>query len=264
MVFTRHKDEVMNEGHHVTLLANRDPNFNSLTNYRVVLIWQPPSRYDIYNMEEDAIGPRNYWDALTTYRWLIEKLIPEADSWYCANYFPERRGWRRLPFCAPRHIPYTSDDIYSNYQPESNISVEQVDSKQSLLALLTELQDFFNIHTRRVYFKAYEFEQLCDAFLYLLNKTTVNYWGYIRSSVGASQEDHESVVTALQKYRTESPVHEKNSSLYDYLLRGMMALFRDGDCHINEMEALKVAMLVRPFADKVSEGRFLRRCQRRL
>lgn len=130
--------------------------------------------------------------------------------------------------------------------------------------MLTELQDFFNIHTRRVYFKANEFEQLCDAFLYLLNKTTVNYWGYIRSSVGASQEDHESVVTALQKYRTESPVHEKNSSLYDYLLRGMMALFRDGDCHINEMEALKVAMLVRPFADKVSEGRFLRRCQRRL
>ncbi|MDI5811310.1 hypothetical protein MJM95_29515, partial [Salmonella enterica subsp. enterica serovar Anatum] len=42
---------------------------------------------------------------------------------------------------------------------------------QSLLALLTELQDFFNIYTRRVYFKASEFEQLCDAFLFLLNKT---------------------------------------------------------------------------------------------
>ncbi|MDI4751789.1 hypothetical protein MJL81_33750, partial [Salmonella enterica subsp. enterica serovar Anatum] len=43
-VFTRHKDEVMNEGHHVTLLASRDPNFNRLTNHRVALIWQPPSR----------------------------------------------------------------------------------------------------------------------------------------------------------------------------------------------------------------------------
>lgn len=44
----------------------------------------------------------------------------------------------------------------------------------------------------------------------------------------------------------------------------MMALFRDGDCHINEVEAMKVAMLLRPFVDMVSEGRFLRRCQRRL
>ncbi|ENK7427501.1 hypothetical protein AABF16_001869 [Salmonella enterica] len=264
MVFTRHKDEVMNEGHHVTLLASRDPNYNRLNNHRVALIWQPPSRYDIDNMEEDAIGPRNYWDALTTYRWLMEKLIPAADSWYCANFFPERRGWQRLPFRAPRHISCTSDDIYSNYQPESNISVEQVDSKQSLLALLTELQDFFNIYTRRVYFRASEFEQLCDAFLFLLNKTTVNYWGYIRSSVGASQDERESVVTALQKYRRESTVYESNSSLYDYLFRGMMALFRDGDCHINEVEAIKVAALLRPFVDKVSEGRFLRRCQKKL
>lgn len=126
------------------------------------------------------------------------------------------------------------------------------------------LQDFFNIHTRRVYFKANEFEQLCDAFPYLLNKTTVSYWGYVRSSVDASQEDRESVVTTLQRYGMESPVYEKNSSLYDYLLRGMMALFRDGDCRINEMEALKVVMLVHPFANKVSEGHFLQRCQRRL
>jgi hypothetical protein len=264
MVFTRSKDMVMNEGHHVTLLACRDPNFHRLTNHRVALIWQPPSSYDLDTIEEDTIGPRNYWDALTTYRWLMEKLIPVADSWFCANFFPERRGWQRLPFLAPRHIPCTSDDINSHYQPESNISVEQVVSIPSLLALLTELQDFFNIYTRRVYFKANEFEQLCDAFLFMLNKTTVNYWGYIRSNVGASQEDRESVVTTLQKYRAESTVHEKNSSLYDYLLRGMMALFRDGDCHINEVEALKVAMLLRPFVDKVSEGRFLRRCQRRL
>lgn len=130
--------------------------------------------------------------------------------------------------------------------------------------MLTELQDFFNIYTRRVYFRASEFEQLCDAFLFLLNKTTVNYWGYIRSSVGASQDERESVVTALQKYRRESTVYESNSSLYDYLFRGMMALFGDGDCHINEVEAIKVAALLRPFVDKVSEGRFLRRCQRRL
>ncbi|MEQ9745512.1 hypothetical protein ABRQ05_14540 [Pectobacterium actinidiae] len=264
IVFTHHKDEVMNEGHHVTLLASSAPNFNRLTNHRVALIWQPPSRYDLDSMEEDAIGPRNYWDALTTYRWLMEKLIPAADRWYCTNFFPERRGWQRLPFLAPRHIPYTSDDIYSYFQPESNISVEQVDSKQSLLALLTELQDFYHLYTRRVYFKASEFEQLCDAFLFLLNKTTVNYWGYIRNSIGASQEERESVVTALQKYRRESTVYEKNSSLYDYLFRGMMALFGDGDCHINEVEAIRVATLLRPFVDKMSEGRFLRRCQKRL
>lgn len=130
--------------------------------------------------------------------------------------------------------------------------------------MLTELQDFFNIYTRRVYFRATEFEKFCEAFLFLLNKTTVNYWGYIRSSVGASQEDRESVVKALKEYRRESTVYESNSSLYDHLLRGMMALFRDGDCHINEVEALKVAMMLRPFVDKVSEGRFLRRCQKRL
>lgn len=264
MVFTRHKDKMMNEGHHVTLLASRDSNFNSLTNHRVALIWQPPSRYDLDNKEEDAIGPRNYWDALTTYRWLMEKLIPAADNWYCANFFPTRRGWQRLPFLAPRHIPYTPHDIYSHYQPESYISVEQVRSKQCLLALLTELQVFFNIYTRRIYIRANEFGQLCDAFLFLLSKTTVSYWNYICSSVGASQNDRESVVAALQQYRKESTVYEKNSSLYDYLLRGMMALFRDGDCHINEVEALKVAMLLHPFVDKASEGRFLRRCQKRL
>lgn len=44
----------------------------------------------------------------------------------------------------------------------------------------------------------------------------------------------------------------------------MMALFGDGDCHINEVEAIKVATLLRPFVDKVSEGRFLRRCQKKL
>jgi hypothetical protein len=54
------------------------------------------------------------------------------------------------------------------------------------------------------------------------------------------------VVTALQKYRRESTVYESNSSLYDYLFRGMMALFGDGDCHINEVEAIKVATLLRP------------------
>ncbi|MFA3778328.1 hypothetical protein [Yersinia sp. 1652 StPb PI] len=105
MVFNRHKDEVMNEGHHVTLQARRDPDFNSVNNQSVALIWQPPGRFDRHNKEEDAIGPRNYWDALTTYHWLVEKLIPEADSWYCANFCPPRRGWQRLPFLAPAILP---------------------------------------------------------------------------------------------------------------------------------------------------------------
>lgn len=109
-----------------------------------------------------------------------------------------------------------------------------------------------------------EFEQLCDAFLFLLNETTVSYWDYIRSSVGASQDNRQSVVEALQKYRMESKNNVKNLSIYDHLFRGIMALFRDGDCHINEVEALKVAMLLSPFADKMSEVRFLRRCQKRL
>lgn len=52
--------------------------------------------------------------------------------------------------------------------------------------------------------------------------------------------------------------------LHNHLLLGIMALFLDGDGHINEVEALQVAMMLRPFVDKVSEGRFLRRCQKRL
>lgn len=264
MVFTRHKDETMNEGHHVTVMAIRDPNDNSINNQDIALIWQPPSSYDLYNKEEDSIGPRNYWDALTTYFWLIEKLIPTADSWYCANFFPERHRWQLLPFFRSRHTPYRSHDIHSYYQAESNITAEQVNSKQSLLELLTKLQRFYNDYNHQIYFQPKEFERFCEAFLFLLRQTTVNYWGYIRGSVDASQDNLESVIITLQKYQLESQNYTKNLSLYDYLLRGMMALFGDGDCHINEAEAQKIAMLLCPFVDKMYEKRFLQRCQMRL
>ncbi|WP_448885235.1 hypothetical protein [Citrobacter telavivensis] len=264
MVFTRHKDEMMNPGHHVTLQARRDPDFNNVNNHRVALMWMPPNSHNFYHIEEDAIGPRNYWDALTTYNWLMEKMIPAADKWFCANIFPKRRGWQRLPFLAPRHIPYSSHNIYTRYRPDKNISPELINSKQSLMALLSELQCFYHNHTLRICFQAVEFKQFCDAFLFLLNKTNVSYWNYIRSCVGASLDNRESVITALQKYQMEIMDNDKRLSLYDYLLRGMIALFRDGDCHINEVEARKVAMLLRPFVDKMLEGHFLRRCQKRL
>ncbi|RFT10264.1 hypothetical protein DYB39_12340 [Providencia rettgeri] len=261
MVHTRNKNEKMNDGHHVTLYARHDS--SRINDQYVVLIWQPPSYYDLDN-ENESIGPRNYWDALTTYYWLIEEMIPAADSWFCNNIPEKQKNWRNLRFFNKMHDPYNPNDIFSYYQLKNDIFFDETNNKEKLLSLLTELQSFYQSYTLNVCFKACERALICDVFIYLLNKANINYWVYICSSIGASGNSYESVVAVLNEYKEDKLENDKRLSLYDYLFRAMIAIFRDGECNINDVEASKILDKLSPFFNKMIEIRFLRRCQKGL
>lgn len=244
-------------GTRVEIKARRYPDFYSLYNNDVVLLWQVPSR-DFYREPLDKIiHPRQYCDALTTYYWLKDELLPTAYKWY------ERRQKKPgFSFFIRKVIKELDPElIFSYYSPVGYSNAENMGGKIELLDLLKSLQYFYHSCTQYISFHRRDIQALCSAFQMILAQCEVHYWGYICGSVGATGGNRDSVEAALQNLVKVGPDDDNRISLVDHLFRGMIALYRDGKCHLNDVEVSNIARLLEPFVHVMEDRSFLRRRQ---
>lgn len=232
----------------------------------LTLFWRPPSS-DLLNQLQTTIGPRGYWDALTTHEWLREKLIPavlELDNKERMNLL----NWNRLrsQHCGGRHKNWDQEPYLvptSLYSPQ--ISTDDIRTLPELLNLLRRLQSFYSTQPINVYFDNKISRHFYRAIHMVISNTQVESHEFFRSNLslpkGYSEDE---IKTSLLELAHNLQVSLRSSFVIDCALRCALVCVRDGSCHLNDYEIQNMAQLLRAIDDFREDQELLARQRNRI
>lgn len=255
-VYSSRENENMDVGFHAIIKPALTERF--LYNYRVpdnevVVVWQAPSRSYVADVEK--VGPRFYWDALTTYEWLNTEMIPNALSWWNSKSLKDN-FWKRL-FRAPRTI-----FILQEYEPKDyilkdyhlNNSENTVTTVGQLKELSCDLQSFFHTAKNKIFLEQVCYKKLCLVLLKILEHSEFDDFRYVYGNMNyLKAENMSEFISAVKEHAETNATGWGNNFRIDCILRNIQVILRDGKVHLNDYEASQLSndleCLIKPMHD---------------
>lgn len=179
----------------------------------VELYWQPSLHWHPH-----GLGPRGIWDALTTFNWLKDELLP-------AVLKPPAR--RIMGLFKRRTVSAPMGDYLLDYRsPDLNSLLNSVDPT-GLARLLRELQHIFSVDAADgpMTFAAADYISILCVIRDVAQHFCPPYLGYAASSLGLpipNDPDLDQFVHAIDQSITSGQSHSYSCSKADYALRALM------------------------------------------
>lgn len=244
-VFTNYESDEIAPGYHVFIEPM--PATYLYSDYfqpedEVILSWRLPN--EIFpEVSEEEISPRYYWDALTSYRWLTDILIPEVLNW--KKNMPDRQE-SRFGIFKKKHRSDTSElkNYYTKsfYNPQPELDITSINSIENLLRLVSILHSFFHGRPCKFIADKNALRSIFNALHDTVKHCTFQDYRFLGINLGNSQVSsiEELKMYILNKSKTFSG-YSVNSFEIACILDCFLVCIRDSDCFLNEREAQSVA-----------------------
>lgn len=190
-VYTERGHPVFDAGYHVFIdpRAPRNWGFNfERPDDDVLLVWQPPSKIGLHE-SQFKIGRNFYWDAKSTFEWLVEELIPAALHHHFLDQYMQSsllfRLRNRRPSFKTTKEEYDKDRsrYFTGYWRKSLVPICEVNTQEQLRLYSEEAQ--YNIHGRRsgVYLDEAGYKRIFTALAVALKYARPELFDYLHGNV---------------------------------------------------------------------------------
>lgn len=209
----------------------------------VELYWQPSLRWHSH-----GLGPRAIWDALTTFNWLKDELLPTVLK-------PPTQHFRKL--FKRRTVAEPTGDYLSDYRSPDLRSLLNSVGPADLTRLLHELQHIFSAATLDdpMTFAATDYISILGGIRDVAKHLHSSFLGYAASSLGLqipNGPDLDQFVRAIDQLITSKQSHSYSCAEVDYALRALMDVLRSPEPLSPDL-AQKLRHNLEPFVAKAEE-----------
>lgn len=245
-IYTNRQTDRLNRGYHAFLVPEQVRNgMKSFTrpDDEVYVVWKLPVAY-LSTKEVSALNGRDVWDAISTYRWLINEFIP-----YVLYYFSNQRKKKSfIEFSKELDI---ERDI-SLAQQDGYPSPDTIEDVQALERLTSRMQMFFNGRARgSAEFSAEEIKELYESLNLALthSKLIDGDLIYIRGHLPFENRDsHSNVLELVANHIASITTADVVSNFQiDLALRCLSTAIEDASSSLNRHEVKEIVSALRPF-----------------
>lgn len=259
-VLTTEKNDRFDPGFHV-FITPVEPHhyFQDFTwpDDDVLLVWTPPKSIGLSQFD-GKIGPRYYWDAATTYNWLVDEFIPQALFWMQSKSHQQLGRIKRLLVKKPSVESFRENfkiERYAHSYREMCVDdTSKITTIGDLLSLSNQLQSFFHCRHKGVHIPAADYRQLFEALGTVLKFSSYDSFRYIRGNLGYLREtkDMDALIEAIFEHAKDHNEDCVNSFRIDCVLRCFQVALEFGRSRLNEVEIVGVAQKLKPFVSKMT------------
>jgi len=269
-VLTINTNTRMDCGHHVFIQPETD--YVPTRNYRylddlVSLCWEAPREQTLDDFG-GKIGPRYYWDALYTHRWLIEKLIPAALDWHRRKASP----WGAVSslFTLKKNqsdtLHSTEDLVNSYFSTDLAHAFHFAETVSGLQKMIEHLQIFFSCRLSGISIDAQSLGEIYSVLGKVLAHTVYDDYPYLRRNLqGLPRFDRmEELRDFLSKKVNTQVKCCTNGALISGILVSIDVCIRDKKTTLNDTEAKYILEKLQPFVTLMNEQYLLKRQSERV
>ena len=267
-VYTKDSSTSLDSGYHVIIESFTESELNPTgSNNSLILTWKPPSD-ELLDTLDTSIGPRGYWDALTTHDWLISDLIPAVFQWGHKQESSRLMVWLQSKLGRTWNLKPEQEQFIKSmslFSPEK--PADQVQTLQDLTSFINKLWSFFSSNSASIHFRNDDSRNFYKAIHKILahTDTDTSDHSYFCSNLSLPHSSSGSEILELLLDRSHNPrTFLPNSFVIDCALRCAKICLRDKDCHLNDYEIQDIAQLLRPFDQFVEDQELLSRQRNRI
>jgi nucleoside phosphorylase len=251
-VFTQDNTIELEEGRHARIYGKTVDRFYMHHSLRdtVLLLWKHPSDRTI-----DKFNARGYWDAITTYEWLLYKLIPYSLFW---DKETNMNGtWKfNLMSRRSKHMSFLAEYNMNNYILKShrNDNMVKTNSIQWLVDFVQKLQIFYSCNHSRYYYNSHEYYGLYKTLHLSLKYSECDHgYSYLTSNLYPLRGKSKNILE-LENIIKNGLINLKgswcNTNFIDGVLRCILFCLRNGKSFLNEADICDISKYLAPFQKK--------------
>jgi Phosphorylase superfamily len=251
-VFTQDDTMKLEEGRHVRIYSKTVDRFYMRHSSRdaVLLLWKNPSDHNI-----DKFNPRSYWDAVTTYEWLLCELIPYALFW--DRETTANGAWKfSLMSRKSKYMNFLAAYNVNNYITNShrNDNTAITNSLQWLVDYVQKLQIFYSCNYSRCYHNSHEYYGLYQT-LYLSLKYSKcdDGYSYLTSNLYPLRGKSKNISELENVIKNGLKNLEKswcNTNFINGVFSSILFCLRNGKSSLNEADIHVILKYLAPFQKK--------------
>jgi hypothetical protein len=272
-VFTQKESAKYDAGYHVFIRPYRaDSWFQDFSrpDDEVLLAWIPPSDMDLRRYDR-KIGLRYYWDALTTFNWLKDELIPRALYW-------QQLQQKKSPSLLKRIIgaergydafqkAFVIEDYVSTYSYLSkNVDdILNISTAEQLLSLVMRMRSHFAGHDGGIFVSEHDYRNLFEALGAILKFNNGVHFGYLYGNLNyLKADDMSSLIDAVFHHAGTFKKWCTNSFRLDCVMRCFISVLKTNTSNIDSIHISGIANLLLPLIAQMERLELLDRQIKRL
>lgn len=235
-------------GYHAIINLERDYDdiFDqySIPNNDIWLVWKP--HFTVHSLKDlQNIDEKSNWNAIMTFKWLIEELIPKViyENTISNNIFGK-------PKIAYRDFLETFN-VYSYISTDciQIIEIDKIKSKLNLLEAMNCLQSFFSVY-ESTFMKKENIDNIYLALIEVLRSSKKFDIGYVTGNLGFTKtNDYKTLIQDIQNYTSKIQDSIVGSFTIDTTLRCIVVTLRDFECSLSENQISNICSLLKPLIE---------------
>jgi hypothetical protein len=251
-IYTRSKENVLNEGYHAFVSA---PDFNGAQSPdgRVRLFWRPPS------MNFEKLGERDYWPCDFTFDWLRNRLIPAVlkEIWQQKHPVSWRKT-RQQQDAAEFEAWLEHNQIVDARLPNLSAIREQ-EGIPGLWYVASELQRRSTTIKLDRAIPGSVLYKLYGILRVLVSHANLTHWGYVASKLGIKGEDKSTIVSEIAEQAAKICAKDDAAWAVDGAMRAALEIISNGDVHLTGEEIRIFLECLAPIVEIYERVDFLNR-----
>jgi nucleoside phosphorylase len=251
-IFTQDNTMKLEEGRHARIYSKTVDRFHMHYSSRdtVLLLWRYPSDRNI-----DKFNARGYWDAVTTYEWLLHELIPYSLFW--DKETTVNGAWKfSLMNRKSKYMNFLAEYNANNYILKShrNSNMTKINSVQWLVEFVQKLQIFYSCNYSRYYHNPHEYHGLYQTLHMSLKYSKCEHGhGYLASNLYPLRDKSKNILelrNAIENGLINLKESWCNTNFIDGVFRCILFCLRDGEPSLNEADIHVILKYLAPFQKK--------------
>lgn len=251
-VFTTKENEKLDRGYHVILYPEQEDFFTYQSFLKpddeMWIIWEPLR--DFFSKETlEAFNDREKWNALFSYNWLVNELIPKVIDHYT------RKNKSKNSIVISDLILYKfskgqntiKDFVFPYLSEKQQINIYRIRTVQQLLNLAEELQYFYYGLNRDLFFKLEEIQGIYSGLYTCLKYTPQNDLNYITGNLQfVKSEKLDDILNEIELFKNNLKEGIIYSFTIDLVLRCIAVTLRDFKTRLNSNQINSIAINLEP------------------
>jgi hypothetical protein len=273
-IFTQKESAKYDAGYHVLIRPYRADNrwFRDFTrpDDEVLLAWIPPSDMSL-RWYDGKFGLRYHWDALTTFNWLKDELIPRALYW---QQLQQKRCARLLKRIIDPYRGYDAfrkafnieDYVFTGlYLSKTDDDILNISTAEQLLSWVRRMQSHFSCHQSGIFVSEHDYRNLFEALGTILKFTNGDDFRYLHGNLNYLKADNmSSLIDAVFHYAGTCNKWCTNSFLLDCVMRCFICALETNTSNMDSIHISGIAKLLLPLIVQMERSELLDRQIKRL
>jgi hypothetical protein len=271
-IFTQKESAKYDAGYHVFIRPYRADRWEdfSCPDDEVLLAWIPPSDMSLRRYD-GKIGLRYYWDALTTFNWLKDELIPRALYW---QQWQKKKSASLLKRIIGAERGYDAfrkafviEDYVSTYSylSKNDDDILNISTAEQLLSWVVRIRSHFGSHHSGIFVSEHDYRNLFEALGAILKFNNGVHFKYLHGNLSyLKADDMSSLIAAVFHHAGTFNKWCTNSFQLDCVMRCFISVLETSASSIDSIHISGIAKLLRPLMVQVERGDLLDRQIKRL